>query len=611
MNNEILEKNLLLFSNRFEQLHKGLTSLPSTRELPKGVEIFRARNNEISAKFDNNYLHSAYNPSGEAKKLMETNEVSHAESVVFFGVGLGYGPIECALKHKDKTIIIIEPDPYYILLAFSNLDWAAVFEHNSLVFLLEAPQQTVITILEQYGLKECFFINQKTVMLHAMQYFTNIQTLVSRNLDKQAINMRTLERFSKLWLSNICKNLTYIEKLDGIQRYENKAGSLPACVIAAGPTLDELLPHLQEIKKRCIVICVDTALRACLSVGVEPHFILLVDPQYWNARHIEGLQSKSSILITESAAYPSVFRFNCKEIILCSSLFPLGKYIEKFTGKKGELSAGGSVATSAWDFARFIGCKKIFMAGLDLSFPEKKTHTRGSTFEEKAHYESKRIQQTETLLAKILYNHQTERSFDYEGNETITDARMKLYAWWFESKCAAHPQIKTYSLSKKSLSIPLIEPVSVNEIYSLAEAQDSIKLFCTSKNNTPICIDHNTIYNSLLEDFSTLNTILDNGISLSNKTCKKDSEYEKLLRALSDIDSAITISSAKNIVALVFPSPEQLQSIMDKHLPDEPLPPPQGTYAMAAQYNILKSKLLYELIKKSIELHLHYLRKNQ
>ncbi len=479
-----------------------------------------------------------------------------------------------------------------------------------MIFLIEAPQQTVITILEQYGLKECFFVERKAIMQHESNYFATIQSLISRNIDKQAINMRTLERFSTLWLSNMCKNLPNLEKLDGIVRYKNKAKNIPAFVLAAGPTLDEVLPFLHEVKKRCILICVDTALRACLAAGVEPHFIVLVDPQYWNARHIDGLQTKESILITESAAYPSVFRFKCREIILCSSLFPLGKYVEKFTGIKGELAAGGSVATSAWDFARFIGCEKIYMAGLDLSFPNKKTHAKGSTFEEKAHSDSSKKHTAETALARVLYNPQTEYSKSYNGKQTITDARMKLYAWWFESKCSANPGVQTYTLSPKSLHIPLIKPTEPKSILQLQECVDAISTFINQKGEKNNTFASSSILQNLYNEFSILSKIVDKGISLCKKNYKTDKEYEFALSQLTEIDNEIFLSKAKDIVSLVFPNPDTLQSIIKKELPIEPLPPPQGTYIMAAQYNIHKTQILYSLIKKSIDLHTHYLRKN-
>ncbi len=610
MENSLLQKNLDNFSKRFPELHKNIISHPITNPQNFGATVFNAKNNEISCMFDNTYAHSAYNPSAEAKKILQTHEIENADSVVFFGCSLGYAPIECAKKYTNKTIIIIEPNLDFLLLAFSVLDWSYVFDHESIVFLLQAPQQTVITILEQYGLNECYIIENKAFMNYDLQYYTNLQTLIKRNKSKQSINVRTLEKFSKLWLSNMCKNLSFMQKLDGINRYKNKANTLRACVLAAGPSLDEVLPYIREIKKRCILICVDTALRACLKAGVEPHFIVLVDPQYWNSLHLEGLKSPSSILITETAAYPSVFRFNCKEIILCSSHFPLGTYIETFIGEKGELVAGGSVATTAWDFARFIGCTHIYMAGLDLSFTNKKTHAKGSTFEENAYTFSNKLKPTQTELSKVLFTPLQEAAINYEGKSVISDARMKMYAWWFESKCAEYKNIQTFSLSKNALAIPGIKLETINEVLLQNECAKEIASFCelkqTKKNNQSI----EEVIKLVLHSFSELQSIVDSGLLLCSKNCKNDTQYENIIKSLDEIDNEISKSVAKDIVSLVFPTPDQLQVIMDKNLPEPPPPPPIGTYSEAANYAILKSKLLYETIKKSIVFHTQHLRKN-
>lgn len=604
---DFLQKNLENFSKRFPQLCEALLTVDFDGKPPTGFEVLEAKNKELTAKFENNYLHSAYNPGNEAKKFVTSAEIQNSDTIVFLGIGLAHSLLECSKSYKNKTIVVIEPDPIHILVSFSCVDWGDFFSHSSLVFLPEAPQQTIIAILERYGLNECYFVAQKAIMQHAENYFTDLQLLIERNKAKQSINMRTLEKFSTLWLSNMCKNFQNIENLDGIEQYKNKAGKLNACVLAAGPSLDAILPHLEEIKKRCILICVDTALRACLKAGVEPHFIILVDPQYWNARHIMNLESPSSILITESAAYPTVFRFNCKETILCSSLFPLGKYIENFTGQKGTLSAGGSVATSAWDFARFIGCQNIFMAGLDLSFPNKKTHAKGSTFEEKIHSESNKFSNFETAIGKQLYNEHTEIAKDYANNDVITDARMKLYAWWFESKCITYIETKTYSLSSESLAIPGINPSSVEALMQIEECENQIEDFVNIKSCNTTKLEKNTITNALLEDFSDLQDIVYRGSKLCKKTINTENDCNKILKQLEVIDSEIKNSKAKNIVSLVFPTPEQLDEIMKKELPNKPL---NENYITMAQYSIQKSCILYDLIKKSIDKHIYYLQKN-
>ncbi len=610
MENSILQNNLSYFSKRFPQLYNDI--LPHQVQDPAsfGVELCKAKNNEITCKYENTFIHSVYNPSLEGKKIAQATEIEESNAVVFLGCNLGYAPIECATLYKNKTIIIIEPSLDFLFLAFSTLDWQKVLSHESIVFLLQAPQETVIAVLEQYGLKEMYFVLNKPIMLHAEQYFCNLQKLIERNKRKESINTRTLEKFSTLWLSNMCKNLSFMGTLDGINRYQNQACNLSAVLLAAGPSLDDTLPHLKDLKKRHIIICVDTALRACLKTGVEPHFIILIDPQYWNSLHLQGLKSPSSILITETAAYPSVFRFICKEIILCSSNFPLGKYIENLTQEKGELSAGGSVATTAWDFARFIGCKKIYMAGLDLSYTNTKTHVNGSTFEERIYSNDNKLKPSQTELTNALFTPLQERATSYDGKKIITDSRMKMYAWWFESKCAQNPHINTYSLSENALAIPGVKIAKINDILHTQEMQQELNTFMQKKNSEKNTIKMDSIIATILDSFSDLNDIVQSGLLLCSKHCKTDSQYENVIKDLEKIDIKISQSVAKNLVSLVFPTPDQLQKIFDDSLPPPPPKPPLGTYSQAAQFSIMKSRLLYEAIKKSIREHTRYLRKN-
>jgi hypothetical protein len=225
-----------------------------------------------------------------------------------------------------------------------------------------------------------------------------------------------------------------------------------------------LLPVLSEIKKRCVLICVDTALRSCLRAGVEPDFVVLADAQFWNARHLDGLQSPSSVLVTEVAAYPTVMRFVCKEIVLFDSAYPDGKGFEKRYGSKGKLGAGGSVATTAWGFARFLGCREIFFAALDLGFPYKRSHARGSTFELQSHRESGRLAPAETFGIRALFSTKSVHCTDYNGNPVLSDERLRLYAWWFESKVAEFSQIKTWSLTAESCAIPGVEFFAAEEL---------------------------------------------------------------------------------------------------------------------------------------------------
>jgi len=169
-------------------------------------------------------------------------------------------------------------------------------------------------------------------------------------------------------------------------------------------------------------------------------------------------------MIAPLSVHPGVFRFECKEILLCSDMIPVSSFFESRSSEFGNLGAGGSVASSAWTFAGLCGAKNIYLAGLDLSYPSKQTHIKGSSAEQTIIKTGTRLSTSDTLSYKIIHSANAEEGFDYEGNKVLTDSRMKMFAWWFESKTAGNTEVKTWSLSKKSMKIPGIEYKDVEEI---------------------------------------------------------------------------------------------------------------------------------------------------
>ncbi|WP_439647446.1 motility associated factor glycosyltransferase family protein [Brucepastera parasyntrophica] len=391
---------------------------------------------------------------------------------------------------------------------------------------------------------------------------------------------------------------------DGIHHFSSLFPDTPVLVLAAGPSLDYILPFLPEISKRCVIIAVDTALRACLKSGINPDFIILVDPQYWNWRHLAGLSSPGSILITESAAWPAVFRFQCRRIYLCSSLFPLGKFIESRIGKKGELGAGGSVATSAWDFARFLGAKTIYMAGLDLGYPEKKTHFRGSTFEEQTHTVSGRTTPAETASIRTLYSAGPYEVPDYTGGTVLTDKRLMLYSWWFENRLAAYPENKTVTLSPDGVKIPGFTVAGYAELLQLPVCRDRITSKVETVLGTEFVPDMESFDNTIRELKNALEDIKELAAKAANLCSECGPEgsgrsYASVFAELDAIDRKIMQHPAKEIAAMVF------QSVADEtNGKDENKENPSGKAGVIA-----RSKKLYTGIVAAADRNLTLLAK--
>ena len=587
-----------MFKERFPELSNSLEVKFSNE-----IEFETAKNGSLSAKRKNLLLHSKYNPEKEADSLVNGFDSEKKDTAIFLGFGLGYGPIEFARKFSEPTLIIIEEDTPSFFSALNAIDWSPVFEHKKLIFIIGASIEQTGALISNCSYSKTHIFKTKSHTAHNQEYFDSIENVIFQNKQKEEVNTNTLEKFSRLWLSNSCKNLDYIEKLDGVNKFLNKASGIPFVIIAAGPTLEKILPHLKEIKDRAIIVCVDTALHSCLEFNIEPDFIILADPQYYCSLHLEFLKSPKSILVTEIAVYPSVFRFQCKEIVLFSSMFPIGKFFENNTNKKGLLAAGGSVTTTAWDFARMCGTSEIYLAGMDLGFPNKETHVRGSKFEEKIHCESSRTKTSETKNIETLFSAAPFYAKNYNGNEILTDKKMQLFSWWFEKNCttAAAQGIRTFSLTPESLAINGIEKFNVEDFLLKPAITAERKIFFekAQENKKELSkqkeISFEQQKSQFCENLKLLESLAKKGINLCNKALRSSLAIPEVFNKLNEIDKKISSSSAKDAAALVFPTQRQLDSLSEKI--------PNNSEAEKKLYSIRYSNLIYTELLKSINLY--------
>lgn len=490
--NSIWNKNIAAFTKRFPSLAQMYSSIieeinKSEKDTPEQINqlfsfwnIYPAKNNELTADelFENQklHLHSAYNPGREAENAFVSQKAK--SQLIFIGFGLGYHVIKASQLIKEKQLyqklILIEENPLYFFASLCVLDWTCVFEIENLILAVGCPLDSITQLIEttghvnlgNEGLSDSHIFTMPAFTAHSKQYSQNLLTLIERNKTKNQINAATFKKFGKLWTNNSRKNLLQIKQRGFVSQIDKSSFSSDFLLVAAGPSLKNILPHMQELKKRMIIVCVETALKALLSVGVEPDFIIITDPQYWAFRHISGLSSKSSVMIAPLSVHPAVFRFPCKDVVLCSDLFWISQFFENRLGSFGDLGAGGSVASSAWNFCYMMGAKNIYLAGLDLSYPSKQTHIKGSSAEQRYYCSNSRLSSQDKMSVASMYSANPEYGLSYSKDKVLTDSRMKMFAWWFESRIASCKDVKTHSLCEQSMQIPAVDFIQAEEAIS-------------------------------------------------------------------------------------------------------------------------------------------------
>ncbi|TFG83861.1 MAG: DUF115 domain-containing protein [Spirochaetales bacterium] len=585
--------NLSLASTRFPELEAFLKA-----DDGPDVDISVARSGEPTARLGGAWLHSRYDPRAEATTAADEILSAGAEFVVLIGLGLGYAAQ--ALVAAGAGVLAVEVDPACLRACIASRDLSDLFGHERFVLVTGADTDALSRAIKRADPRSIAVLVNPAYRTVFPEQTAALQAEVDRFREKDRINEATLKRFGKRWVRNLAANAACIGDLPGVARLRGRFSGMPALVLAAGPSLDDVLPVLPELRDRAVVICVDTALRSALGAGIQPDFVVVVDPQYWNARHLDRCLSPQSILVTEAAVWPSVFRMPFRATYLCSSLYPLGRYLEARSGPpKGSLGAGGSVATSAWDFARLLGCAQIYLAGLDLSFPGGRTHARASFFEQRALGCGNRLVPGSHALFSAMRGGQPYPATANDGTRVISDRRLSLYSWWFSSRSALYPGTATMNMSEHGLAVPGLPYVPLTRLLrdkpvrglvdnALADAVAEIQGADDTKGGVSLAI----VMDSLLSELQVVASKAEAAADTVARARKLDGEQlDTVLQELGLLDRELMASAAKDVVGFLFASLEDLL----------------GGRARSFQDSLDKSESLYREISASARWHVELL----
>lgn len=559
-------------------LNRSETALQRLHSLPDGYLLLQTRSKAPepapTLSINGLFLHSKYDPQEEARRIL-TSDFFQTEAVqsrcIFAGLGLGYLATQYIERFPTAETVIIEPDIATFICFLSARRRTGFFRHQQLSLLVGTAPEEAASFLAATGWNTRNLFKSTAFSEVYKDWYEAFFTLLERTRMKNSINAKTLERFGQLWLKNTVKNLEVLSCTAKIGCFKQRFSDTPAVVLAGGPSLTNHLELIKQQQQNFLMIAVDTALRACVQAGIVPDFILSFDPQYWNYLHTAGLDTSKTILISEAAVFPAVLRQQYRAVFLSNSSAPFARYLENREPEQSSnetLAAGGSVATTAWDFARYIGANPIVMAGLDLAYPHKQTHFAGSTFEEAVHTRSSRIASAEQANVNSLYAAFPALHEDYTGGTVLTDRRMQLYAWWFESTLAKYTEIKTYNLMPHGVRIPGM-PACSAELFSTLTGNGIPRTAIADRLQTIIDRAYSPAFmeslplrmqqmehsaHTMAESAAELASQAKKAAALCRHLAQTDqrSKQNALLAELTGIDGTIRSSFAKDLISVIF-----------------------------------------------------------
>ncbi|HEY3917804.1 MAG TPA: 6-hydroxymethylpterin diphosphokinase MptE-like protein [Stellaceae bacterium] len=197
--------------------------------------------------------------------------------LVVFGLGLGHHLEELVKRTNAHWLIIAEPIADFIAHSFHTVDWAGLFAHFTrqgggveIVTKLD-PGEMVSGIVRYMTAQGICYVDGSHVFTHYPFWaFAESRNRLYAAVEFAFINRGFFEDEVAM-MTNAATNFAagpfwVIEGRPRLHRPEL------AVVVGAGPSLDEGLPRLKEIRDRVVLFSAGTALRPLLRNGFVPDF---------------------------------------------------------------------------------------------------------------------------------------------------------------------------------------------------------------------------------------------------------------------------------------------------------------------------------------------------
>lgn len=441
-----LAENLAILEQRYPELKRVLETDHRGEDR---FEIISAKPGMPTAKVNGVFLHSSYDPLREAERAIASYVDPMITTYIIYGFGLGYYIEVLQQQIRDEVDLYVMIDNgNYFLSALSARPLKKIFNRTRTHYLLETRGAAVVRLAQHIDNEALRIVNIRSIVSTNPAYFSAIDAELSELSLRKRGNANTIARFGLSWADNCLRNLPAIlSAVDCADTQGIMSHVPPVLIVSAGPSLERVLHRLSGWARKTIVIAVDTACTRLQRAGVIPDVIVTIDPQYWNSRHIERIESSQSFLLFDPCVHPRALRKTYRQRIVFSTAVPIVQLISKHLPLRSSIGAGGTVTSVGWEFARWIGAPAVYLIGADFGYPHRAIHCRECFFEERMAATGNMLCSYETLYHRYFCASPLEKTRSYRDQPLVSDHKLAIYANWFEKHIARYDTPKTIALN--------------------------------------------------------------------------------------------------------------------------------------------------------------------
>jgi hypothetical protein len=418
-------------------------------------------------------LYSPMDPEGGALRRVAQLTLQPNTLVFVPSLGLGYGLRELLGKLPESChIICIEVDEHLFKLGVTH--HPLLPRDPRLTILRSDKAKQVAAVVHRLG---CWHFRRVVTLhlcagyqLHRSTY-RKLRETVEEEIRLFWQNKITLVAMTRLWLKNLFTNLRHLPFSGDITDLTTPR---PVLVCGAGPSLESSLEWIDKIRKKVILIAVDTALPVLAAAKLPPDWVFTLDAQIHTLRDFLPFRDARIRLLCDLTSNPQSLRLFPDLFFFSSRFHPLSLFdrLEAARLLPSHRAPRGSVGVAAVEAALTITAGPVLFTGLDFSYPGGKTHVRGAPLHLALLEHCGRLRSCSQAVFEILAARPRLRVKDKNGNPALSDLVLQSYAHQLQAISRESGSGRCFDMGVQGLSLGARRIESLPQLLDLCDSWD-------------------------------------------------------------------------------------------------------------------------------------------
>ena len=272
---------------------------------------------------------------------------------------------------------------------------------------------------------------------------------------------RSLEIGDNLFIDTTISVQAFLDNSAAI--LEKKIEGIPALILGGGPTLDENIEWIKVNQSKFIVIAVGRITHRLSEEGIIPDAIMTIDPtelSFSNSKDTLSFSDKSLLVSSNHPNYKLTGQWQGRSVYMGQRLA-----IPTVNNPPCIMPRGNTVSNFAAQFAMVIGCRDIYLAGVDFCYLASGQSHEGKSLEFQTGVSSDISTLVENFAGQMV-----------GSNSQFELARMSFNIMIRDFK-SAFEDLHVYSLSNRSAFMEHVEYKNTQKINLSNYRKDSKSCF--------------------------------------------------------------------------------------------------------------------------------------